>query len=111
MNKPYSFKSDIWSLGVLLYEMTVLKMPFDAKSMPMLTLRIIKGEYMKVPNVFSNELSELISTLLTVDHKKRPDIDQVLQSPILRNRISVFLKEINFDNEASKNIIDNFVRF
>lgn len=78
MNKPYSFKSDIWSLGVLLYEMCVLKMPFDAKSMPMLTLKIIKAEYMKLPSTFSIEMNELIKSLLTVDHKKRPNIDQVL---------------------------------
>jgi NIMA (never in mitosis gene a)-related kinase len=63
-NKPYTFKTDIWSLGVILYEMCSLKPPFDANSLPSLALKITKGEFSPPPSIYSRELKQLISSLL-----------------------------------------------
>ena len=42
-NLPYNFKSDIWALGCVLYEMLTLKHAFDAKSMNGLAQKILRG--------------------------------------------------------------------
>ncbi|XP_022786792.1 serine/threonine-protein kinase Nek5-like [Stylophora pistillata] len=49
-NKPYNNKSDIWSLGCVLYELLTLKHAFEAGNMKNLVLKIIRygiGQGMK----------------------------------------------------------------
>ena len=79
-NKPYSFKSDIWSLGVLLYEMCALKVPFDAQNLPLLSLKIIKCSYNPLPPNFSKDLRNLVNQMLCIDTNKRPHINEVLSN-------------------------------
>ena len=82
-NKPYSFKSDVWSLGVLLYEMCALKMPFDANSLPVLSLKISKGQYNPLHPSFSKELRALVVSMLSVEINKRPSINEILSKSII----------------------------
>jgi len=48
-SQPYSLSTDVWSMGVMLYEMCALRPPFDAKSLPMLSMAIIRGKYAEIP--------------------------------------------------------------
>ena len=111
-NQPYSFKSDIWSLGVLLYELIALKFPFDASSLPKLMIKIMKGQYMKLKDKhFSPELTNLVDKILNVDPAKRPGIKEILNMPIIKQRIVILLKEVEYDKKYSEKYIKDFVKY
>jgi NIMA (never in mitosis gene a)-related kinase 1/4/5 len=44
-DRPYNEKSDIWSAGCVLYEMIMLKPPFQATDMDQLFKKITRGAY------------------------------------------------------------------
>ena len=103
-NKPYDSKTDIWSLGVLLYEMMTFRMPFVANSLPMLSVKIMRGQYTPPPAIYTKDLREIVSKCLTVLPSKRPRIVDILKMPIIQNRIKNFLDEVQYNKEFSRTI-------
>ena len=106
--KPYDSKSDIWSLGVLLYEMMTFKMPFNANSLPMLSVKIMRGNYIPPPVIYTKDLRELVSKCLTLDQKNRPTIKEILGMPFIKNHIRSFLDEVQYNKEFSKTIAKKY---
>jgi NIMA (never in mitosis gene a)-related kinase len=63
-DKPYDNKSDIWSLGCVLYEMIALLPPFRANSMQQLSQKVVKGIYDPIASHYSTDLKEMVKSLL-----------------------------------------------
>ena len=64
---PYDTKSDLWSLGCVIYEVICLKPPFRANDMNGLYKKIIKGDYPSLPKTFSQELHQIVSNLIKMN--------------------------------------------
>ena len=71
-DRPYDIKSDIWSLGCVLYELCALAPPFQAKDMNGLCLKVLKGSYPLIPAVYSSDLQNMIRVMLQQQPVLRP---------------------------------------
>ena len=80
LNRPYNNKSDIWSLGCILYELCTLQHAFDAQNMKALMQRILTGKYAAVPKQYHPSLQLLVDGMLAQKVDKRFNIQQVMSS-------------------------------
>ncbi|KAF8472626.1 kinase-like domain-containing protein [Kalaharituber pfeilii] len=82
---PYNLKTDIWSLGCIIYELCTLQPPFTAKSLNQLVNTIKSGRFEPIPNHYSAELRSVIEQCLRGDAKERPETAQLLHHPMVRS--------------------------
>ena len=65
-DKPYDNRSDVWSLGCVLYEMIALNPPFRAANMSGLYHKVLRGVYEPIPRHYSSDLSMMVKNCLQV---------------------------------------------
>jgi len=112
-DKPYDSKSDIWSLGCVIYEMCALNPPFRAQSMEELFKKVIRGYYPDISNKYSKDLSEILKLMIQIEVGARPSCDELLNMPIIKKRIDFFnnknnqneIKDENNDSTNNKELL------
>jgi len=80
----YTLKSDIWSLGCIIYELCSREPPFNAKSHFQLVQKIKEGKVSPLPSVYSPELNAVIKDCLKVNPDRRPDTATLLNLPVVK---------------------------
>ena len=83
----YNEMTDIWSLGCVMYELVSLSPPFNATNHLALAEKILEGQIDRIPERYSEDLQEVISTMLSVKANKRPTVEELLKIPKINLRI------------------------
>lgn len=82
LGHPYTYSSDIWSCGVVLFAIVVGYLPFEDANMTRLAQKIIFKE-VEIPSNISPLLTDLLKKLLTKNPAERISLYDVIHHPWL----------------------------
>lgn len=88
--RQYSRASDIWALGVILYEMLSLKKPFPANDQAELMDKVCNQPFLRIRFGVSKVFKQLVDSMLQKDPKKRPTISDIIVNPDFQNMAKKF---------------------
>ena len=104
-NKPYDHKSDVWSLGCVLYEMLTLTHPFEGASLKLLILKIIRGKYPPVSARYGKALRDVLDAMLSKNPAKRPGVNDILKKAPFKDAAKRLLEKKTHEDEFSHTVI------
>ena len=108
--EQYSFRADIWSLGVTFFQLIYLIFPFEGTTEEEMQKNILEGKRKEVScsESYDKKLIDLVNSMLSYRPDDRPSASEILENPIINSRMICYLKENNFDNFIAKKTIDDY---
>ena len=87
-NDRYTFPVDVWSLGIMIYEMGTLKTPFYHSSEDEIKAHVLRGDF-QCSERMNNDLKQLIRSLLKKEPKERLTMSQIRTHPYYSSPYSI----------------------
>lgn len=87
-HEGYKYKSDIWSMGVVLYELCSLQHAFQGESLLGVMYKIVEENPPKLSDHYSKELQTLYERMLDKNPANRPSASEVLRSEYIAQHLT-----------------------
>lgn len=81
----YSFPSEIWSFGIIVYELMTFKRPFDSNRKEVLITQICFQEPPVITLNYSPDLINVVKSMLIKDPFMRAKLKSIIKHPTLWN--------------------------
>ncbi|NXO25663.1 NEK11 kinase, partial [Cisticola juncidis] len=86
-HQGYNTKSDIWSLGCILYEMCCMNHAFTGQNFLSVVLKIVEGETPSLPDRYPSKLNAVLHSMLNKNPSLRPAAAEILKSPYIDEQL------------------------
>ncbi|CAA9986571.1 NIMA related kinase 4, putative [Plasmodium knowlesi strain H] len=93
-DKKYSWPSDVWATGCLIYELATFRTPFHStKGIQQLCYNIRYAPIPDLPNIYSKELNNIYKSMLIREPNYRATVQQLLVSDIVQRQLKLLIEE------------------
>ncbi|NWW87993.1 NEK11 kinase, partial [Rhynochetos jubatus] len=110
-HQGYNTKSDIWSLGCILYEMCCMNHAFAGHNFLSVVLKIVEGDTPSLPDRYPSTLNAVLCSMLNKNPSLRPAAAEILKFPYIDEQLkniqykftnmTVKDKALNWQKEAA----------
>ncbi|NXT49057.1 NEK11 kinase, partial [Pluvianellus socialis] len=86
-HQGYNTKSDIWSLGCILYEMCCMNHAFTGHNFLSVVLKIVEGDTPSLPDRYPSQLNTVLCSMLNKNPSLRPAAAAILKTPYIDEQL------------------------
>ncbi|KAL2084676.1 hypothetical protein ACEWY4_020194 [Coilia grayii] len=94
-HRGYNAKSDMWSLGCVVYEMCCLAHAFEGHNFLSVVMKIVDGETPTLPERYCAELNTLMQRMLAKDPVSRISATEALKSKYIEENMQVMKHKLS----------------
>lgn len=97
LGRPYTYKIDMWSLGIILYALAFNSLPFGDDNLQLLTAKIVNRDPF-YPAIASTQVITVIKSLLNKDPELRPSASEAATIPWASSYNNSYILEDDFNS-------------